>query len=97
MRGAWDRNGTVVGFIFTIMDANRKTGEIGLNAVDPNIQQQGIGRAMYEFVLADLKKRGAEIAYVGTGGDATHAPARAAYKALGFDKMIPAAHFFKRL
>ena len=28
-------DGAVAGFIFTVMDAKRKTGEIGLNAVDP--------------------------------------------------------------
>ena len=59
----------VAGFVFTLFDAKRKTGEIGLNAVDPRLQGQGIGRAMYEFALTDLKERGAEIAYVGTGGD----------------------------
>ncbi len=30
-------DGAVAGFIFTIMDAKRKTGEIGLNAVDPKL------------------------------------------------------------
>ncbi|MCJ7788261.1 MAG: GNAT family N-acetyltransferase [Methyloceanibacter sp.] len=39
----------VAGFVFTLFDAKRKTGEIGLNAVDPRLQGQGIGRAMYEF------------------------------------------------
>lgn len=62
-------DGAVAGFVFTLFDAKRKTGEIGLNAVDPRLQSQGIGKAMYEFALNDLKARGAEIAYVGTGGD----------------------------
>ena len=57
-------DGVVAGFIFTIMDAKRKTGEIGLNAVDG----RGIGRAMHEFALKDLKERGAQIACVGTSG-----------------------------
>lgn len=81
----------VAGFVFTLFDAKRKTGEIGLNAVDPRLQGQGIGRAMYEFALTDLKERGAEIAYVGTGGDPAHQPARSAYEAVGFDKTIPGA------
>ena len=40
-------DGAVAGFIFTVMDAKRKTGEIGLNAVDPKLQGRDIGRAMY--------------------------------------------------
>lgn len=90
-------DGAVVGFVFAILDAQRKTGEIGLNAVAPEWQRRGIGKAMYELALADLKQRGAEIAYVGTGGDDAHAPARAAYAALGFDRAIPSLHLFKVL
>lgn len=90
-------DGAVVGFIFTTLDAKRNTGEIGLNAVDPKLHRRGIGRAMYEFALNDLKERGAEIACVGTGGDAAHAPARRAYQAIGFDKALPGLHLFKVL
>jgi ribosomal protein S18 acetylase RimI-like enzyme len=90
-------DGAVVGFVFTIIDAKRKTGEIGLNAVDPKLHGRGIGRAMYEFALKNLKERGAEIACVGTGGDAAHAPARRAYQAIGFDKTLPGLHLFKEL
>jgi ribosomal protein S18 acetylase RimI-like enzyme len=90
-------DGTVAGFIFTTMDTERKIGQIGLNAVDPRTQGQGIGKTMYDFALRDLKERGAEIAYVGTGGDKAHEPARRAYEAVGFDKVIPGAHFFKVL
>ncbi|MGH6811368.1 MAG: GNAT family N-acetyltransferase [Methylocella sp.] len=89
--------GALVAFFFTIMDFERKIGQIGLNAVDPARQGQGIGKTMYEFALKDLKKRGAEIAYVGTGGDAAHAPARAAYQAVGLDKVTPSIHFFRKL
>jgi GNAT superfamily N-acetyltransferase len=90
-------DGVVAGFIFTIMDTKRKAGEIGLNAVDPRLHGRGIGRAMHEFALKDLKVRGAEIACVGTGGDAAHAPARRAYQAVGFDKALPGLHLFKVL
>lgn len=89
--------GIPVAFVFTILDAARRIGEIGLNAVDPARQGQGIGRMMHEFALAELKARGAEVAYVGTGGDAAHAPARAAYAAVGFDKAVPSVHLFKKL
>ncbi len=92
-----EADGVVAGFIFTFVDAQRKTGEIGLNAVDPRLQGRGIGRAMYEFALKDLKQRGAEIACVGTGGDDAHGPARGAYASVGFDKAIPGMFLFKVL
>ncbi len=81
--------GALVGFIVTIMDCKRKIGEIGLNAVDPGHQGKGIGKMMYAFALNDLRKWGAEIAYVGTGGDSAHSLARAVYEAVGFDKAAP--------
>jgi ribosomal protein S18 acetylase RimI-like enzyme len=92
-----EADGALAGFVFTIMHPERKTGEIGLNAVDPAWQGRGIGRAMYAFALAELKARGAAIAYVGTGGDAGHEPARRTYRAIGFDRGIPGVHLFKVL
>lgn len=92
-----EADGAVVGFIFTLFDEKRKTGEIGLNAVAPDWQRRGIGRALYDFALRDLKARGAEVASVGTGGDAAHEPARRAYAAVGFDKSIPGQYLFKLL
>jgi GNAT superfamily N-acetyltransferase len=90
-------DGIVAGFVFTMVDKKRRTGEIGLNAVDPAMQGKGIGRALYMFALEDLKERGAEIACVGTGGDAAHEPARRAYEAIGFDRAIPGMFLFKVL
>ncbi len=87
----------IAGFVFTLLDTERKSGEIGLNAVDPARHGQGIARAMYRFALDDLKRRGAEVASVGTGADAAHAPARAAYEAAGFDRMIQGLYLFKEL
>jgi ribosomal protein S18 acetylase RimI-like enzyme len=92
-----EQDGVLAGFVFATLDGPHKTGEIGLNAVAPAFQRRGIARSLYAFALSDLKGRGAEIAYVGTAGDAAHAPARAAYRALGFDKVIPSLHLFKNL
>ena len=90
-------DGSVAGFIFLLIDAKRKTGELGLNAVDPPMQGRGIGRAMYEFAFAKLKEHGALIACVGTGGDDAHGRARRAYEAVGFDRGIPGIYLFKSL
>jgi len=92
-----EADGVIAGFIFAVLDAEHKTGEIGLNAVSPAQQRRGIGRVMYDFALARLKERGAGIAYVGTGGDAAHEPARRAYEALRFDRVIPAGHYYREL
>mgnify|MGYP003445089439 CR=1 FL=1 len=89
--------GVIVGFVTTVVDDKTKAGEIGLNAVDPDYQGRGVGKRMYAFALQNLKDRGAVIAYVGTGADEAHAPARAAYEAIGFDKAIPSIHYFRKL
>jgi GNAT superfamily N-acetyltransferase len=88
--------GTLVAFVETSLRP-RGLGEIGLNAVDPARQGCGIGRALYAFALDGLRDRGAVAATVGTGGDAAHAPARAAYAAAGFDRAIPSLHLYRRL
>ncbi len=92
-----EADGEIAGFCFAILDTATKTGEVGLNAVAPDRQRRGIARRLYAHVLARLKERGAEIAYVGTGGDAAHAPARRAYEAMGFDRVIPAVHYYRAL
>lgn len=89
--------GAIVGFVTTRVDPARKVGELGLNAVDPAHQGRGVGKDMYAFALGNLKERGADYAYVGTGGDEAHAPARAAYEAVGFDRSIPVVYYYRKL
>ena len=87
----------IVVFLDFSLDQTRKCGELGLNAVDPRRQGSGIGTAMYEFALQALKKAGAEMVTVGTGGDAAHLPARRAYEKAGFSQSIPVVYYFKRI
>ena len=91
-------DGAVAGFIFTVMDAKRKTGEIGLNAVDPKLQGRGIGRAMHEFALNRPQRA--------WGRDCLRRDRRGCLpmhrrdepmKLIGFDKAIPGLHLFKVL
>jgi ribosomal protein S18 acetylase RimI-like enzyme len=89
--------GTLVGFVTTRIDAVRKVGELGLNAMDPAQQGKGIGKEMYAFALRNLEERGADYVYVGTGADSAHAPARAAYEAVGFDRSIPVVYYYRKL
>ncbi len=78
----------VVGFMAVHLDAEKYIGEIGLNAVHPSAAGQGIGTQMYDFAIARMKEAGMKVATVSTGGDPSHAPARAAYRKAGFSTEI---------
>jgi GNAT superfamily N-acetyltransferase len=79
----------IVGFVSVRLDAERKIGEVGLNAVHPDYGGRGIGTAMYEFAVARMREAGMKVATVATGGDPGHAPARRAYQKAGFDVTFP--------
>ena len=85
----------VIGFVGIFADKPSKIGEIDLNAVDPDHQGKGGGRFMYDFALGRLKKKGVRLVKVGTGGDASHLPARRAYEKAGFKVGIPGVTLFK--
>ena len=87
----------VVGFVSFTVDAGKRTGEIGLNAVHPAHAGRGIGTAMYEHVLARMKELGMALATVGTGADPSHAPARRAYEKAGFGPAIPSVFLYRLL
>ncbi len=87
----------LVGFVAVHLDGQTNVGELGLNAVDPAHAGKGIGTAMYEFALARMKQAGMKVASVGTGGDASHAPARRAYRKVGFDVEIPSVWMCRKL
>jgi ribosomal protein S18 acetylase RimI-like enzyme len=92
-----ERDGRVVGFAAFSMDAARRVGEIGLNAVHPDHAGQGVGTAMYRHVLARMREGGMAVASVGTGGDPSHAPARRAYAKAGFGPAIPSLTLYRLL
>lgn len=89
--------GEAVGFVAIRLDAHTLVGEIGLNAVDPQRQGQGIGTAMYRWALDHMKQSGMKAATVATGGDASHDPARRAYRNTGFDAVIPSVWMCRKL
>jgi GNAT superfamily N-acetyltransferase len=64
--------------------------------VHPRWQRHGIASRMYERVFQILRDRGSRFVQVGTGGDAAHIPARAAYEKCGFSPN-PLVHYFKKL
>ncbi len=90
-------DGETVGFVSFKTDAEKRTGEIGLNAVHPDHAGKGIGTWMYQHVLARMKELGMALAVVGTGGDSSHAPARRAYEKVGFGPAIPSVYLYRLL
>ena len=87
----------VIAFCSVNLDRGSKVGEIELNAVHPDHQGNGIGSSMYAFVLERMREAGMRVATVGTGGDASHAPARRAYEKAGFDRAIPSLYMYRSL
>lgn len=88
---------TVAGFMAVQINRETKVGEIGLNAVDPVQAGRGIGTTMYRFALARMKEAGLRVATVSTGGDPSHAPARRAYRKVGFDMSFPSVWMCRTL
>ena len=89
-------DGKTVGFEALKLHADDRMGEIYMIAVDPDFQQQGIGRALTDHALARFQEAGMTTAMVDTGGDPGHAPARATYEAAGF-RVLPIARYFKKV
>jgi ribosomal protein S18 acetylase RimI-like enzyme len=87
--------GRVIGFLGLVADPGRRTGEIDLNAVDPEHQGRRAGQFMYAFALRRLRDLGASVVQVSTGADASHAPARHAYMRAGFSASIPSITYYR--
>lgn len=91
------RSGETVGFVSVSANQNEEVGEIGLNAVDPDHAGQGLGSQLYAFAIDHMRTVGMKVATVGTGGDASHAPARRAYQKAGFTAVLSNQWLYKTL
>ncbi|HUS16564.1 MAG TPA: GNAT family N-acetyltransferase [Chloroflexia bacterium] len=89
-------DGVVTGFIAYQLNAADKSGVGELLAVHPDYQNHGIGTDLNTFALTKMQESGMEIAWVGTGGDPGHAPARRSYEKAGYTD-LPIARYFKAL
>jgi GNAT superfamily N-acetyltransferase len=92
-----ERAGVVIGFVSVQLNQESQVGEIGLNAVHPAYAGKGVGTEMYAFAIARMKEAGMRVATVGTGGDASHTPARRAYEKAGFTVQIPSVWLCRKL
>jgi RimJ/RimL family protein N-acetyltransferase len=75
----------IVGFVTFMLDTEKKIGEFGNNAMDPDCNLKGIGQQMYNAVLEYFRRQKMLYAKVYTGLDDAHARARKAYERVGFN------------
>jgi len=92
-----EEEGRIVGFVTFRLDFDRKIGEIGNNARDPDCDLKGIGQQMYKAVFDYFRKHGMLYAKVFTGLDYAHAPARRAYERAGFNIRHECVEYFMKL
>lgn len=80
-------DGTTVG-VALVTRHHPESAELFLIAVDPGHRGSGVGRALVEFIEAELRDDGVQIFQVKTVGesfeDAGYAATRAFYRSLGF-------------
>ena len=88
--------GILTGFIAYTVNSEDRVGEVELLAVHPDYQNHGIGTALNNFVLEQMKESGMKMAVVSTGGDPGHAPARRSYEKAGYTA-LPLVRYYKNL
>ena len=91
-----DVDGVVAGFIVCSLNEEQQVGEVELLAVDLAFQNRGIGTALNEFALAEMKARDMPLAVASTGGDPGHAPARKAYQKAAYTG-LPLVRYYRAL
>ena len=89
-------DGRPVGWVCTRLHPEDRMGEVYIVVVDPDYQRRGIGRALMNHSMERARAAGMAMVMVETGGDLGHAPARATYEGLGFQRW-PVARYFKDL
>ena len=92
-----ETSGAVLGFASFRPSIAPQLGEIGSNAVHPDAQGLGIGSALYRRAFDSLLRLGMRFAKVGTGRYPAAAPARRAYKRVGFSIAIPSVRYYRQL
>jgi len=91
-----DLDGRAVGFVAYAVSTDDGVGEVELLAVDPGVQDRGIGTELNTFALGKMKEHGMRLAVAATGGDPGHAPARRSYEKAGY-VALPLARYYKAL
>ena len=91
-----EMRGAIVGVVHYQVDRRTQRGSIGVSAVHPSRQGQGVGSMLYRHALDLMSAQGARYATADATADASHARARRAYEKLGF-VAVPTVHYFMKL
>ena len=92
-----ETDGVLTGFVAArVVDSGRAIGEVYILGVDPRAQGTGVGAALTGHAASRLRDQGMRVAYISTGGDPGHAPARRLYERLGYHA-LPGVQYFKPL
>jgi len=95
--GGKDGHGKLLGFVAHRVhppsDGMSTYGEVVVIAVDPGARNRGVGRALLDRAVADLRERRVPVIMLETGGDEGHTPARALYESAGFTR-LPLAQYW---
>lgn len=78
------------------LDRTRRNGTVVILAVAAEHRRDHLGTALCEHAFGEMRKLGAQVVEIGTGGDAFHAPARALYESLGCVR-LPTAAYYRQL
>jgi len=92
-----EEDGQLCGFVTYRLDLERGVGEIGNNAVRPELRGRGLAQQLYAAAFARFRQAGLRFAKVQTGLDAAHAPARRAYEKAGFDLHHENIEYYRKL
>ena len=92
-----EEDGCIVGFVTFSLNSEKKIGEIGNNAIDPQWGLKGRGQQMYQAVFEYFRKQNMVYAKVHTGLDNAHARARRAYERAGFNHRHEDIDYYMKL
>jgi GNAT superfamily N-acetyltransferase len=91
-----ETDAAIAGSVAVRLHGADRMGEIHMLAVDPSHQRKGVAGALIDRATGWIADKGMRSVMVETGGDAGHAPARAAYEKAGFTP-FPVSRYFKAL
>ena len=86
----------VVGFAAATVRPEDDLGEVLMVAVEPSSQGRGLGTELTEVATDWIRDSGMSVAFISTGGDPGHRPARRSYAKAGY-RELPIAYYFKAL
>jgi ribosomal protein S18 acetylase RimI-like enzyme len=88
--------GVIAGYVAWNVDPVRGNGQIEILAVAPEHRRERVGTGLCEHAFGEMRRLGARVVQIGTGGDSFHAPARALYERLGCIQ-LPVAVYYRQL